>query len=117
MVLNRDGTFQLDKPLRDYAWGLAGHGVAVLRYDQRLWKHAADMVKADAPPDIEKDVIDDALSAFDVLRHEGNVKASRIYLLGQLEAGQLTPHVALRAHNVNGLVIVSASPRKRWEMM
>jgi hypothetical protein len=116
-VLDRDGSLQFDKPLRDYAWGLAARGIAVLRYDLRRWAYAASMAKANEPVDVEQDILADAVSALRILRTAPRIRGDRVFILGVGDAGVLTPRAALRAPPVPGLILISASGRMRWEIM
>jgi hypothetical protein len=116
-ILDRDGTFNSDKPLREYAWGLGARGIAVLRYDVRRWAYLTAMAKANEPLDTQEDVLADAVSALGELRGEPNIRQDRIFVLGQVDAGVLSPRVGISASHLAGLILVSSSPRMRWEMM
>ena len=43
---DRDETLGRNKPLKDLAWGLASHGVGVLRFDKVTYVHAAQLAAA-----------------------------------------------------------------------
>jgi dienelactone hydrolase len=116
-LVDRDGTSLADKPMRDYAWGLAARGVAVLRYDLRRWAYLIAMNKANEPVDTQEDVLTDAVSSIRVLRGLPRIRQDRIFVLGQGEAGLLAPRVAIGAPPIAGLILISSSPRMRWEMM
>jgi hypothetical protein len=84
---DRDGTFQFDKPVRDYAWGLAARGIVVLRYDPRRWAYVIAMNKVNEPVDTQEDVLTDPISAVRTLRGLPRIRQDRIFVLGQGDAG------------------------------
>jgi len=43
---DRDETIGRNKPLKDVAWGLASHGIAVLRFDKVTYAHQTEMREA-----------------------------------------------------------------------
>lgn len=104
---DRDGTFAVSKGLRDLAWGLAGRGVATLRYDQRTWTHALAFARQDEFT-IDDELVEDALAAIHVLQQTPRIDSARIYVLGNSLGGFAVPRIAQRAPDLAGLIIASA---------
>ena len=67
-------------PFRDLAEGLAGRGVASIRYDKRTFAHGRKMAKA--CPTVEEETIEDALRAIALLKKDPRIDPPRIFLLG-----------------------------------
>jgi hypothetical protein len=80
---DRDETIGPNKPFRDLAWGLASQGIIVLRYEKRTKVHAkkftSEMISRIT---VQEEVIDDALSAVQLLRQTPGIDPGRIYVLG-----------------------------------
>jgi pimeloyl-ACP methyl ester carboxylesterase len=97
---DRDGTAGESKILRDFAWGLASQGIAVLRYEKRLHEHDV--------PDEEYDhdtiVVDDAVEAVDVLAAAAEVDPDSVFLAGHSQGGACAPRIAERHGGVAGIV-------------
>lgn len=104
---DRDGTFAVSKGLRDLAWGLAGRGIATLRYDQRTWTHALAFARQDEFT-VDDELVEDALAAIRALRQTARIDAARIYVLGNSLGGFAAPRIAQRAPDLAGLIIASA---------
>lgn len=106
---DRDETVGPDKPFRDLAWGLAAHGVAVLRYDKRafvqpLWYKDRNFTVYD-------EVTQDAMSAVGVLRSEPEVDPRHVFLLGHSLGGMLAPRLAVADGHLQGIVIMAGATR------
>lgn len=95
-----DGTVGATKILRDFAWGLATDGVAVLRYEKRLRDH-------DVPDEaftLDNVVVDDAVAAVDELAAADAVAEDALFVAGHSQGGMAAPRVAERHGNVAGVV-------------
>jgi dienelactone hydrolase len=105
---DKDETIGPNKPFRDLAWGLASHGIAVLRYDKRTH---ADPARAAAIPNVtvKEEVTDDALAALALLRGTPGIAAGRVFLLGHSLGGMLAPRLAVADGHLAGLVILAGS--------
>ncbi|GAA3431017.1 alpha/beta hydrolase [Kutzneria kofuensis] len=90
---DRDGTAGAMKPLKDLAWGLAGQGIASVRFDKPV----------DAPT-LTEEYVPHAVAGVEILsRH-----ADRVYVVGHSAGGKVAPKVALVAPAVAGLVLLAA---------
>jgi dienelactone hydrolase len=105
---DRDETIGGNRPFRDLAWGLASHGVAVLRYDKRTRVYGGAL-----PPEIslEEEVVEDALRALDLARGREEVDPDRVFLLGHSLGGMMAPEIAVRDGRVAGVAILAAPTR------
>jgi dienelactone hydrolase len=95
---DRDETIGPNKPFRDIAWGLAGRGIAVLRYEKRTRMHGPKIV-ADraiaASFTVKEETIDDALDAVRLLQATAGIDPKRVFVLGHSLGGMLVPRIAM----------------------
>jgi hypothetical protein len=119
---DRDETIGPNKPFRDLASGLASRGIAVLRYDKRTRVYGprivADKALA-AALTVKEEVVEDALSAVEILRAESRVSRSAIYILGHSLGGTLVPRIAAADRNgfVAGYLIMAGATRPLEDTM
>ncbi|MBN2983112.1 alpha/beta fold hydrolase [Cohnella algarum] len=87
---DRDSTIGGAKPFRDLAVGLAGEGIAVLRYEKVTLEHT---VKSSAAADftIEDETVNDALKAVGLLAQTDGIDPRRIYVVGHSQGGFAVP--------------------------
>ncbi|MEP6652887.1 MAG: alpha/beta fold hydrolase [Myxococcales bacterium] len=107
---DEDETIGASKPFRDLALGLAGHGVASLRYVKRT-KHAPGDF---APPKkftLKEETVDDARAAVALLAGAPGVDGKRIFVIGHSMGGYLAPRIADGEARVAGIVILAGSTR------
>ncbi len=113
---DRDEAIGPNKPFRDLAWGLASHGIAVLRYDKRTLVHAAKLVKA-KDLTIKEEVTADALAAVDLLKKEKATDAKRIFVLGHSLGGMLVPRIAASDSSIAGIIALAGATRPLEDLM
>jgi len=106
---DRDETILENKPFRDLAWGLAQHGVVVLRYDKRA--SVQPMWYANRAFTVYDEAVEDALSALTVLRHQPEVRTGQAFLLGHSLGGMLAPKIAVADGKLAGIVIMAGATR------
>jgi dienelactone hydrolase len=104
---DRDSTIGPNKPLKDLAWGLASHGVAVLRYDKRTATCPVDPTDAT----LDSVVTDDAVAAVDALRDAGRVRDDDVVVVGHSLGGMVAPRIATRVGNLAGIALLAAPAR------
>ncbi len=104
-----DETIGPNKPFLDLARGLAGQGLATLRYDKRTRTYGLAM--ALKKPTLEEEVLEDALAALELLRARPELKGRPILLLGHSLGGILGPEIARRDGRVQGLILMAAPAR------
>ncbi|MEV0585104.1 alpha/beta fold hydrolase [Nonomuraea sp. NPDC050310] len=104
---DRDGSAGPNKPLKDLAWGLAGHGIAVLRFDKVTHAHAGQVA---ARPDftMSDEYVPHAVAAVRLLQRHPDVDAARVHVAGHSMGGKVAPRVAAAEPSVAGLVLLAA---------
>jgi dienelactone hydrolase len=108
----RDETIGPNRPFRDLAWGLASQGIAVLRYDKRTKVHAAKYTaELKARVTVQEEVIDDALSAVQLLRQTPGIDPGSIYVLGHSLGATLAPRIGEQDPSIAGLIIMAGLTR------
>ena len=109
---DRDETIGPNKPFRDLAEGLASQGVAVLRYEKRTKLQAGHLSAAQiARITVQEEVIDDALSAGQLLRQTPGIDPGRIYVLGHSLGATLAPRIGQQDPALAGLIIMAGMTR------
>ncbi len=109
---DRDETLGPNKPFRDLAWGLASHGIAVLRYEKRTKAHAAQFTpELIAKLTVQGEVIDDALSAVRLLRQTPGIDPGRVYVLGHSLGATLAPRIGQQDPKIAGLIVMAGMTR------
>lgn len=114
---DEDETIGSNKPLKDLAWGLASHGIAVYRYTKRTAKYGA---KSNADPEkltVNDEVISDARVAVGLLAKQPKVDPKRIYIVGLSLGGYLAPRIATGDAQIAGLVMLAANTRPLEEVL
>lgn len=103
---DRDQTIGPNKPFADLARGLAGRGIAVLRYDKRTWAHPQEF--EGRPFTADDEVTADAVAAVATLRGNDGVDPDRIVVAGHSLGGMLAPRVATADGRLAGLALLAA---------
>ncbi|WP_433696792.1 alpha/beta hydrolase family protein [Nocardiopsis sp. CA-288880] len=110
---DRDETSGPNKPLKDLAWGLAGLGVAVLRFDKATFAHSGFAASPDLT--MSREYVPYAVDAVGLLGRRPEVDAGRVFVLGHSMGGKVAPLVATAEPSVAGLVVMAgdAQPMHR----
>jgi hypothetical protein len=108
---DEDETIGPNKPFKDLAWGLASRGIAVLRYEKRTHKYAAQYAKDLGNLTVKEEVTDDARAAAALLSTRPEVDRKRIYVLGHSLGGMLAPRIAEGDDQIAGIIIMAGSTR------
>jgi uncharacterized protein len=114
---DRDETIGPNKPFKDLALGLASRGVAVLRYVKRNKQHGLEMVKVKDKLTVKEEVIDDALAAVELLRHEARINPDKIFVLGHSLGGMMAPSIGKADPRIAGLISLAGSSRPLDEVI
>ena len=114
---DEDETIGSNKPFKDLAWGLASRGIAVLRYEKRTHKYAAQLAKDSANFTVKEEVTDDARSAVALLTTQPEVDKKRIYVLGHSLGGMLAPRIAEGDGQIAGIIIMAGNTRQLGQMV
>jgi dienelactone hydrolase len=116
-VLDRDETIGRNKPFKDLAWGLASHGVAVLRFDKVTFTHP-DKVRSAASFTVADEYMPHALAAIELLATRRGVDPERIFLLGHSLGGTVAPRLAAHERRFAGLAILAGGAEPlQWSMV
>ncbi|HVH12239.1 MAG TPA: alpha/beta fold hydrolase, partial [Longimicrobium sp.] len=114
------GTRDLDvgpnKVFREEAWGLAAHGVAVLRYDKRSTAHAARFRTLGREATHDEEFMEEGVSAVRLLQATRGVDPRRVYLVGHSQSTLLAPTIARRT-GAAGVVLIAPSARPAWVLI
>ena len=97
-------------PFKDLAGGLAGHGIASLRYDKRTFVHARRMIKGHRTVTVWEETIEDALLAVELLKKDRRIDPERIFLLGHSMGAMLAPRIDAEGADVRGLILMAGTP-------
>jgi uncharacterized protein len=103
-----------NKPFKDLAWGLASHGIVVLRYDKRTRVHPD---KIGMTFTVKQEVIEDARVAVALLASNPKVNAKKIVVLGHSLGGWAAPRIALEEKQLAGLIIMAGPTREFGEVL
>jgi len=108
---DRDESVGPSKPFRDLAWGLAGKGIAVLRYEKRTKEYGPKVAAMRDALTVQEETVDDALAAVGYLRTRKELVPERIFVLGHSLGGFVAPRIGKQDAKIGGLVIVAGSTR------
>ncbi len=114
---DRDEDIGPNKVFKDLAWGLAGKGIAVLRYDKRTRVHGKDLVAQPGGFTVNDEVVDDARAAVVLLTAQPEIQPKRIFVLGHSLGGYVAPRIAAGTPAVAGLIILAGSTRPMEELV
>ena len=105
-------------PFKDLAEGLAGHGVASIRYDKRSFAHGLKLVmNKNITITVKEETIEDAILATDLLRKDPRIDSENIYIIGHSMGAMLAPRIDVEGGDYKGLILMAGSPRKLEEIM
>jgi len=106
---DRDETIGPNKPFADIAHGLAGAGIATLRYDKRTFAFRSQI---DAKTlTLDQEVTDDAVAALEYAATLPEVNREGVFLLGHSLGGTMTPFIAKRFTALRGIIMMAAAAR------
>ena len=108
---DEDETVGPNKPLKDLAWGLGSHGVAVYRYMKRTAKYGEKSNADPAKLTVDDEVISDARAAVAMVAKQPKIDSSRVYIVGGGLGGYLAPRIATGDPQIAGIVEMAANTR------
>lgn len=111
---DRDATVGASKPLRDLAWGLGTRGIASIRYDPRMRRHALAAARQPGLT-LSDEYVDDALAAVAALRDTPRIALDQVYVLGLTHGGFAGPRIAQQDPSLAGLILYTAPSGTLWE--
>lgn len=95
-------------PFRDLAEGLAGCGIASIRYDKRSFVHARKMIRQCVT--VKEETIDDAVLAINMLKSDRRIDSDRIFILGHSMGAMLAPRIDSEGGDVKGIIMMAGTP-------
>jgi dienelactone hydrolase len=114
---DRDEALGPNKMFKDLAWGLAGKGIAVLRYDKRTRVHSRQLMAQPGGYTVNDETVDDARAAVALLAAQPEIQAKRIFVLGHSLGGYVAPRIASGDSQIAGLIIMAGSTRPMEELL
>lgn len=112
---DRDETIGPNKPFRDLAHGLAQRGIASLRYDKRPLVQPERF--ENVAYTVDDEVIDDALTAADLLRKRPEIDSGSVFVLGHSLGAMLAPRIAAADEGLAGIILAAAPARPMGEIL
>ena len=115
---DKDESIGANAPFRDLARGLAGQGIALLRYDKRSYAHGKKMTEDAGYPrlTVDEETVDDAAAALRLLRERPELAGKPVWLLGHSLGAMLASYIGSKAGAPDGYILLAGSPRKLWEV-
>ncbi len=105
-------------PFKDLAAGLAGHGIASLRYDKRSFAHGWKMLRDKSRPiTVKEETVEDAILAAQLLRQDPRIDPARVFLVGHSMGGMLAPRIDAEGGDFAGLILLAGTPRLLEEIL
>src|ERR1700722_15513068 len=104
---NQDETDGPNHPLLDIALGLAGRGIASLRYDKRTLDYPASVNPETFT--LTQEYVPDALAAIRLVDQRPVIDPHRIFVLGHSQGGTYAPLIAREAPQVAGVIMLAAA--------
>ena len=105
-AFDRDESVGPNKPLKDLAWGLAGRGIATLRFDKPTLVHAEEFEARGFT--LTEEYLPPAIAAIRLLQAHRAVDSRRVFVLGHSAGGKVAPRVARAQPSVAGLILLAA---------
>lgn len=107
---DRDETIGGSKVFKDLAWGLASHGIAVLRYEKRTRQYP-EICSQDEGFTVEDETLNDAEAALGLLSNTAGIDPQRIFAAGHSLGGMMVPRLASREDRLAGIIILAGATR------
>ena len=114
---DRDETIYNNRPFKDIADYLTSQGIAVLRYDKRTYTHQTKIAAVISELTVKEEVIDDAVSAANLLKNDSRIDSEKMFVLGHSLGGMLAPRIDAEGGNFAGIIILAGSPRSFAEIL
>lgn len=113
---DQDESLGPNKPFKDLAWGLASHGIAVLRYVKRTKQYGTASADDFTKMTVDDETINDARAAVALLASQQGIDPHHIYVLGHSLGAYLAPRTAAGDTQVAGLILLAGNTRPIEQM-
>jgi esterase/lipase len=114
---DKDETIGANKVLKDLAGGLASNGIATYRYDKRTFVYGREISQNMNDFDLNKEVIEDAISAVNMLKKNPDFKQSKVYIIGHSLGAMCAPLIASKSKSVSGIVLLAGNARSLEDLL
>ena len=114
---DKDETVGPNKPLKDIAVGLASQGIASYRYDKRTLVYGNEFIKQPDKNGIYEEVIEDALSAIELIKKNPQFSKSKISIIGHSLGAMCTPLIAKKNKSVNAIILLAGNARPLEDLL
>ncbi len=117
---DKDGSYDINMPYKDLAWGLSSKGIATFRMDKRAVSHGIQMMFQRNNYEsftCREDYLDDLYKAIDTLLQIPSIDANSIYIIGHGQGGMLIPLICKEKPFVKGGVFLGVNHKRVQEMM
>lgn len=106
---NKDETIGPNKVFQDLALGLASQGIASYRYDKRFFLYPE---LAEQPFDLYDETIDDAISAYTMIKADTSLHFGKHIMLGHSLGAFAMPLIADSLNDLDGAILFSGNARR-----
>jgi dienelactone hydrolase len=113
---DRDETVGPNKPFKDISIELAKEGIGVFRYDKRTKVHGDKIINIDEFT-LYDETIEDCIYAFDFIKNNSNINASKIFILGHSLGGYAIPKIAKEIKEADGFIIAAGPVRNMEDLL
>ncbi|MES2762790.1 MAG: DUF3887 domain-containing protein [Bacteroidota bacterium] len=114
---DKDESIGPNKGLKDLAIGLASNGIATYRYDKRTLTYGKEISQQMDKFGIEQEVIEDALSAINILKKNPDFKNSKVYIAGHSLGAMSAPLIASKSKAVSGIILLAGNARPLEDLL
>ncbi len=108
--MDKDVSIGPNKIFRDISEGFLKNNIASIRYDKRTLTYGAEIMKEYDSLSIEKETIEDALSAVALAKTLPNVDKSNIWIMGHSLGAMFAPAIGINK-NVKGIIMLAGTSR------
>lgn len=115
--VDRNGTVGVLTPYADLASGLAGQGIAVLRYDKRTLVRRTELSAIGPDITVADETVDDAMAAVGLLGQTEGIDSAAVFVLGHSLGGYLGPRILERSAAARGLIVLAGNTRPMPEVI
>ncbi len=105
-----DETVGTRKPFRDIADGLAGRGIATLRWNKRT-RDFPEVVKDKNTFTVRDEYLPEVISALNWLKENGDLPIDRYFILGHSMGGLILPMAADEVKGISGYIMMAGNAR------
>lgn len=114
---DKDESIGPNKALKDLAIGLASNGIATYRYDKRTLTYGKDISANMEKFDLNQEVIEDAISAVNIIKKNPDFKNSKIYIVGHSLGAMAAPLIASKSKAISGIVLLAGNARPLEDLL